>query len=463
MPKPSAHKHVSWRDGRPRFQPDQLLRGKGFKGTDLRWPKEPAAGWKPADLQPGDKNDGRWFTKGEAVDWSEAFVASLKQPKAKRVGKPAQRARFYTVAQMFEDWRRSPKFQLPTDPAELRRKREARAVYSQHTVDDYKQKAGVIEKHDPTLWASPVDALSQPVLFGLYEELVEARGLATARGAILTFSAALGWARRRGKTTFRSNNGVNPALDLNMATPAPRVRFGSRQEIETLVAVADHLGWPEMGDMIVLGVWTGQRQADRLLMADKGQLNGRRIFRQAKTGAIVSVREAPELRARLEASKERRKANDIVNPRVILDEQVWKPFPEDGWRYRKRFAELREIAANGIVDEDKTAALVAQWQAEGRNSEPPVVWKIAPCKSLLGNKEEGLLPFFEMDLRDTFVTWNALAGATIPEIVAITGHSLESATRILKHYLARHPEMADSAIRKMVEWYEADGETEIGL
>jgi hypothetical protein len=26
-----------------------------------------------------------------------------------------------------------------------------------------------------------------------------------------------------------------------------------------------------------------------------------------------------------------------------------------------------------------------------------------------------------------------------------------------------HPEMADAAIRKMVAWYEADGETEFGL
>lgn len=29
-------------------------------------------------------------------------------------------------------------------------------------------------------------------------------------------------------------------------------------------------------------------------------------------------------------------------------------------------------------------------------------------------------------------------------------------------YLASHPEMADSAIHKMVVWYEAGGETEFG-
>jgi hypothetical protein len=249
-----------------------------------------------------------------------------------------------------------------------------------------------------------------------------------------------------------------------MKTPPPRVRFGRRIEIETLLAVADHLKWSEMGDMVMLGVWTGQRQADRLQMVDKGLLNKRRIFRQAKTGAIVAVLQAPELEQRMEASQKRRQAAGIVNKRVILDEQDWQPFPDDdGDRYRKRYAELRAIAAKGIMDEAATEKLQAKWRAEGRNSEPAVVWIVKPCPSLLGDEETGLQPLQEGDLRDTAVTWMALSGATIPEIISITGHTPESATRILKHYLARHPEMADSAIKKMVDWYDADGETEFGL
>ncbi|HHV67979.1 MAG TPA: hypothetical protein GXX48_10110, partial [Ochrobactrum intermedium] len=83
-----------------------------------------------------------------------------------------------------------------------------------------------------------------------------------------------------------------------------------------------------------------------------------------------------------------------------------------------------------------------------------IVYEISPLISLHDLQD--------LDFRDTSVTWMALAGATIPEIISVTGHTAESATRILRHYLARHPEMADSAIRKMVSWYEADGETEIG-
>lgn len=470
MPKKSPHPHVSWRDGRPRFQPDQNLRSEGYKGTNLCWPDPAPQGWRPVDLNSGDKNAGRWFSKGEAVDWSDAFCKGLKQKAKQRAkaapagsAKPARRAVIYTVGDLCEDWQKSKKFIQPEDPAEARRQRAARIIYAPKTITDYKQKLGIIERHDPSLWASPVDALDQPIMFGLYEELVTASGLSQARGSIATLSIALSWGRRRGKFIFASNQGVNPCQGLGMKTPPPRVRFGRRNEIETLVAVADHLKWSEMGDMILLGVWTGQRQADRLQMVDKGLLNRRRIFRQAKTGAIVAVLQAPELETRLEASQARRKAAGIVNPRVVLDEQLWQPFPDDGDRYRKRFAELRELAAKGIMNEAATEALQAKWRAEGRNSEPPVVWIVKPCPSLLGDPETGLQALQEGDLRDTAVTWMALSGATVPEIISITGHTPQSATRILRHYLAQHPEMADSAIRKMVEWYEADGETEIGL
>ena len=42
-----------------------------------------------------------------------------------------------------------------------------------------------------------------------------------------------------------------------------------------------------------------------------------------------------------------------------------------------------------------------------------------------------------------------------PEICAITGHSLASATNILRHYLALHPEQADNAIGKLNAWLTA--------
>lgn len=74
-----------------------------------------------------------------------------------------------------------------------------------------------------------------------------------------------------------------------------------------------------------------------------------------------------------------------------------------------------------------------------------------------------LANILEANLCDTAVTWMALGDANLPKIVSVTGHTMESATQILRHYLPRHPEMADSAIGKMVACYAAGGETELGL
>ena len=208
MPKKSAHPYVSWREGRPRFTPSPELRAAGHKGKDLR------------------HDDGRWFTRGEAVDWAEAFVKSL--PKTEQTPRPqaaratARRARLpappepqaaqrpvrgvrqgntvYTVAQLFEDWFRSPKFQLPANPDERRRMVAARVCYAPRTVADFRQKAGMIAQADAELYWSPADALMTPIVFGLYEHLLATRGVATARGAVAVLSIALGWGRRRARS-----------------------------------------------------------------------------------------------------------------------------------------------------------------------------------------------------------------------------------------------------------------------
>lgn len=451
MLRKSPHPFVSWRDGRPRFQPAQDLREKGFKGTDLRWPDDPPHGWHPETLQPGDQNDGRWFTRGEAVDWSAAFRRRLDEARKGEVkrqrGRPPKkggaRPLLYTVAKMFDDWQRSPRFVNPPPIG-----------YSTNTRRDYRQKMGVIEADHQLVWNAPVAALEQPTVRAMFEELWEGRGLATANGAVRVLSSAISWAMLRGKVKMP----VNPALKIKMEVPAARVRFATRREIEALVATADAIGRPELGDMVILGVWTGQRQADRLSLVDKGLLNKRRIFRQAKTGATVAVRDAPMLEARLKKAMARRRAAraaallaaktdrerervELIFAHVVLDERRWSPFGR--FHYRHLFAELRDRAIQGVLDEEASATAGAR------------VWKVEKCPSLAD--------FWDLDLRDTAVTWMALAGATVPEIIAVTGHTLQSATRILKHYLARHPEMADSAIGKMVEWFDAGGETELGL
>jgi integrase len=52
------------------------------------------------------------------------------------------------------------------------------------------------------------------------------------------------------------------------------------------------------------------------------------------------------------------------------------------------------------------------------------------------------------DIRGTTVTMLAEAGCTLPEIVAITGHSLRRAQDILEKYLSRTSKLAETAIAK---------------
>ena len=66
-----------------------------------------------------------------------------------------------------------------------------------------------------------------------------------------------------------------------------------------------------------------------------------------------------------------------------------------------------------------------------------------------------LADFRDHDLRDTAVTSLARADATVPEIAAITGHSIKTVHSILKHYLALDTHLSDSAIAKLEAYMKA--------
>ncbi|MHA7969014.1 tyrosine-type recombinase/integrase [Rhizobium sp. CAU 1783] len=398
-------RHVAWREGRPRFQPGSGLREQGFKGKDLR------------------HDDGRWFSQGEALDWSNAFCLSLAQDEVKRgpavksvARKPegsasnapiqaaaAVRRAVYPLSRLFEDWLQSPRVQAKA-PA---------------TIKDYRQKSRVIETHDPDLWACEVAALDRPICYGLYEELWKERGLATARGVLTVMGIAIKWGLNSGKIRGLV---FNPARDLDMQQPPPRARFLTKSEFLALVDAAERLGRPDMADVFYTGVWTAQRQADRLALKLSAIRNGRFVVRQQKTGAIVNAPVAPELKKRWDQAAERRRSKDLKSVFVHLNEAMWAPW--NHYTYRNLFAEIRTEAAKQVP----TVATVQ-----------------------------------EKDFRSTGVTWMAMSGLTLPEICAVSGHSLQGATLILRHYLALHPEMATTAIGKLVEWYEAGGNAELAV
>jgi hypothetical protein len=219
--------------------------------------------------------------------------------------------------------------------------------------------------------------------------------------------------------------------------------------MEALIRAADAIDRHDIGDAVLLGLLTGQRQGDRLALTEAGQTeDGRLLVRQGKRGAVVALPPDPRLTARLTAGRARRAGWTVTSLHLLVNERLAQPWSED--RYRKDFAAVRAAAVAGVPAPGYHAGAPAS-EVNTLPADPTIAahWQVPPCPSLAD--------FTDQDLRDTAVTWLALAGATIPEICAVTGHSLQSATAVLKHYLGEHPDLARSALRHLSAWLAEQG------
>ena len=214
---------------------------------------------------------------------------------------------------------------------------------------------------------------------------------------------------------------ANPTADIRLKGTPPRVAIFLPRQIDLLVEAADLLDLPSIGDAVLCGKYLGQRQADLLGHTWVRRQNGRHYMRQSKTGTQVEPREVPRLAARLDAARARLNGWDCDCPHILVCEATGRRWGRDNFRHR--FAEVRAAAA---AEEQRRYTL------------PPGA---RPLSNL-----------WFSDLRDTAATGLAEAGCTIPEICAITGHSLKSATAILEHYLKLTGELADNAIRKLIDY-----------
>lgn len=157
---------------------------------------------------------------------------------------------------------------------------------------------------------------------------------------------------------------------------------------------------------LTLALWTGQRQGD-LLHLQWAAYDGETIrLRQRKTKVRVAIPVGAPLRTALDAARQEY-------------ERAGKPLP-----------------ATILATEHGT-----QWTEGGFRAS----WRKACIKS-------GVTGVTFHDLRGTAVTRLAVAGATVPEIAAITGHSLKEVGTILDtHYMHRDPALGEAAIRKLEE------------
>jgi integrase len=189
-------------------------------------------------------------------------------------------------------------------------------------------------------------------------------------------------------------------LDRNALDNITRVYHSDRADklwlpnhVDEFLKVAS----PEMEAALMLAVHTGQRQGD-LRRLPWTAFDGTRItLKQSKGGRIVSVRCTAALRALLNRMAAEKKGLLILTTPT-------------GRAWTKRYFNEH--------------------------------WNEA-------TKAAGITDLHFHDLRGTAVTMLAEAGCTVPEIAAVTGHSLKHVTHILEVYLSRTRHLADAAIVKL--------------
>lgn len=207
------------------------------------------------------------------------------------------------------------------------------------------------------------------------------------------------------------------------------MRIFTDAETAAIVAAAELMDLPSIAAAQLAGVYLGQREGDILGLLKVQRHQGRVHLRQSKRHAHVSVPEHPRLAACLDALAARNAARWPEAKTVLVCELTGQPWKAD--HFRHKYAEVRALAA----DPKRFGNLYAG------------AADLVPCPSVADA--------WFMDTRDTAVTKLAIAGCTIPELCAITGHSEKAAVSVLKHYLAMTGDMADAAIQKLLDWEEA--------
>lgn len=431
---------------RPRFQPSKSQRDLGYIGFDLKH------GNKHLPPPPPGR-EGQWYTLDEVDAFAIAKEHEIEHKRATGESLRPPREKRRTVEALLKDWLNAisrDKSATALQPDTIRSYRAAAEAifFKPETRGDAKERrcreaaAKILEVALPMREKEPfagklVASIGVPELNDFYLYLKTARGHHMALAGIAAFSAAWTWGK---KSTFW-RLGPNPRHEIEFDRPDGRIVIFEADELSALIRAADVLPartLPDgtvltrksVGDAIMLGLFTGQRQRDRLALADDGLLDGRRMFRQSKTKMVVEIKETPWLAARL-ADAHRRVSQLKLQlglrerpQTIVVDEATGREY--DGTTYRHVFADVRALAIKGSNE-----------------------YGLAPCPSLEGKRDQ--------DLRDTCVTLLYRAGCNLQEIADITGHTYKAVQTIVKHYLARSREGADRAIDKLVDFMQREG------
>jgi integrase len=216
--------------------------------------------------------------------------------------------------------------------------------------------------------------------------------------AVTVLGAALSWAQKSGHIPHNAGQ--------NMERYYHGTRVDKIWPVETELLFYEK-GPRRLGEALMLGVFTGQRESD-LLALTWFQYDGTHLrLQQGKTDRRMQIKVAAPLKAMLDALKVERcpKPGDCI----LLTDKTGAPWSSTAGFYSSFKKAMQRLRITGLTFND---------------------------------------------LRGTAATRLALAGCTVPEIAAITGHSLADVHEILDaHYLHRDTGLADNAIDKLERFW----------
>ena len=336
--------YVKWRDGRPRSSRVAYARALGFVDADLRHPPHDEKG-RPV---------GAWFNLQEASDFSDKRRSEIEA--ARRAGKLPKKItvrKRTTIEDLLDDWSKSAEFKaLSAASQSSYRKCISAILYRPQTREAAaKMRAeiraarllGVAEparELEAIATATP-SSIGKPELRAFYNYAKSVRGHHMALAMIATLSEG-----------------------MEFDHPDGRIVLVAMREFSAWVAAADAIERASIGDSFYLALFTGQRQTDRLIMRDESDVAGRHAFRQSKTGELVDIKEAPQLSARLIASRARIKALKLrlqletVPLELVVNEDNGEPYDES--TYRHWVSTARAVAVFGFLARDSVRQAIVR-------------------------------------------------------------------------------------------------------
>ncbi|WP_312599161.1 hypothetical protein [Brevundimonas sp.] len=435
----------TWRDGRPRWIPSPTRRDQGWKPTDLATHERGAKVW----MTQGTAIDrckainaavAAWTLRGELVPADMAAFAPAGALDASRPSPSQQKSR-RAIGALADAWLASDKFTLPRGKGGL----------ADSTKTDYRSKlnrlfVALVEDENSlakidALRALDIDTLAAPEDEGedfpleqAYHWLIQNVGHAQAYGVMSVASAWLGWCWRKKRIKAMA---TNPVELIDRTPPEGRIRIASPDEARALVAAADEIGKPSIGDAVLLALDLGWSLADLL------RLDWRRVVTQAnpETGEPHLVVK------RVSRQKTGVASSDI--PLMALGLAAVA-------RIRVRFADAKVTPTHLIVREPSPRNRSGVWTNKAFND----AWNEVKTKAaeaaptLLGIEGQGddaVEPFDFMDLRDTFITLAREVPLSVEETTQRSLHKSNARVHAVwqKHYGTATALMGAAGARKM--------------